>query len=146
MVTDPEPSGRSLAAAALAAIADAGITPDRIDCVHLHGTGTPKNDAAEARALGLVFGARTPELPVFSLKGQVGHLVGACGAVELLAVLDSIAHQRVLPTVNFAEADPEVPLRVVRDAPLSLRVDNVLKLNSGFGGQNSALVVRRHGA
>lgn len=144
MVTDPEPSGRALAAAALAALADAGLAPEKVDAVHLHGTGTLKNDLAEARALEVVFGPRASEIPVFSLKGQVGHLVGACGAVEMLAVLDSLQNQRILPTVNFTEADPDIPLRVIRGEHLRMSIEYLLKINSGFGGQNSALVVRRH--
>lgn len=145
MLTDPDPSGAEVAAAALMAIADAGLTPEEIDCVHLHGTGTPKNDVAEAVALGLVFGARAREIPVYSMKGQVGHTISACGAIELMPILWSLAAQAVPVTVNFQTPDPKVPLNVVRGSPLKMKIDNVLKLNAAFGGQNTAYVVRRHG-
>lgn len=143
-VTDPAPEGRALAEAAQAAIAEAGLTPADIDCAHLHETGTFKNALAETAAMKLIFRERYTEIPVFSLKGQTGHLIGACGAMETLAVIDSIKNQRVLPTVNFEIRDPEVPLNVVCGAPLRLNVRNVLKLSAAFGGQNAALVFKKY--
>lgn len=145
-VTDPAPEGKALAAAALAAIAEAGLRPDDIDCAHLHETGTFKNALAEAAAMRHIFGERHKEIPVFSLKGQTGHLIGACGALETLAVIDSIRNQRVLPTVNFEVPDPDVPLNVVRGEPMQLKVRNVLKLSAAFGGQNAALVFKKYEA
>lgn len=144
MVTDPEPSGQHLARAAVAAIRDAGITPDDIDVVDLHGTGTIKNALAEARALEIVFPSRWREIPAFALKGQIGHLIGACGAMEILGVIDMLKHQRVLPSVNCDEPDPDLPLRLVRGEPLAMPITHVLKLNAAFGGQNTALVIRKH--
>jgi 3-oxoacyl-[acyl-carrier-protein] synthase II len=146
MVTDPQPEGTALAAAALEAIEAAGITPEDIDCAHLHETGTMKNGPAEAKAMRKIFGKRFSEIPVFSLKGQTGHLIGACGAIEVVAAVHSLRTQMVLPTVNFEEPDDEVPLRVVRDAPLHHPIKYVLKLNSAFGGQNAALVLKRYHA
>ncbi|MCP5103819.1 MAG: beta-ketoacyl-[acyl-carrier-protein] synthase family protein [bacterium] len=143
-VTDPHPEGKQLARAAFKAIEEAGITPDHIDCVHLHGTGTFKNALAETRAMESVFPRRFKEIPVFSLKAQIGHLIGACGAMEMLGVIYSLRHQVVPPTLNFREPDPEVPLNVVKDEPLPLIIKNILKLNSGFGGQNTALVVKKY--
>ena len=145
MVTDPEPTGRCLADAALAAIRDAGITPDAIDVVDMHGTGTIKNALAEMNAMRLIFPERYREVPVFTLKGQIGHLIGACGAMELLGVIDMLKFQRVLPSINCDEPDPELPLNIVRGEPLPLKIDYVLKLNAAFGGQNTALVIKRHG-
>ena len=144
MVTDPEPSGRCLAAAALAAIHDAGITPDAIDVVDMHGTGTIKNALAEMQALQLVFPERYKTIPVFCLKGQIGHLIGACGAMELLGVLDMLKYQRVLPSINCEESDPELPLNIIREEPCSLKINYVLKLNAAFGGQNTALVIKKY--
>lgn len=146
MVTDPEPSGDILSRAALAAIREANITPDDIDCVHLHGTGTYKNALAETKAMELIFGPRYREIPVFSLKGQVGHLIGACGAVEILAVIYSLTKQVVPPTVNFEDSDPEVPLNVIKGEPLKMKLNNILKLNSAFGGENTAIVARKYEA
>ena len=144
MVTDPEPSGRHLANAALAAIRDAGLTPDDIDSVDLHGIGTVKNALAEARALELIFPTRWREIPAFALKGQIGHLIGACGAMEVLGVIDALREQRLLPSVNCDNPDPEVPLHIVRGEPLAMKIRHVLKINAAFGGQNTALVFRKH--
>jgi 3-oxoacyl-[acyl-carrier-protein] synthase II len=143
-VTDPHPEGKGLALAALNAIKDAGLTPDDIDCVHLHGTGTYKNALAEAKAMQRIFPEKWKEIPVFSLKGQIGHLIGACGALEMIGVIYSLKNQQVPPTVNFEEKDPEVPLRVIKGEPLDMKIDHVLKLNSAFGGQNGAFVVKRY--
>ncbi len=144
MVTDPEPSGRNLAKAALNAIHDAGITPDDIDTVDMHGTGTVKNALAEAKAMEILFPKRFRDIPVFAMKGQIGHLIGACGAMEILGVIDSLKYQRVLPSVNCDEPEPEAALRLVRGEPLSLKVNNILKLNAAFGGQNTAMVFRKY--
>jgi len=143
LVTDPLPSGDMLARAAIEAINEASISPGDIDCVHLHGTGTYKNGIAEANAMRLIFGERYIDVPVFGLKGQIGHLIGACGAVELLGVIYSLLNQQVPVTVNFNEPDPNVPLRIVTGKPLQARIRYILKLNAAFGGQNAALVLKR---
>ncbi|HOX50637.1 MAG TPA: beta-ketoacyl-[acyl-carrier-protein] synthase family protein [Fibrobacteria bacterium] len=143
MVTDPDPEGTQLARCALDALEDAGIRPEDVDCVHLHGTGTPKNEPAEANAMRRIFGARAKDVPVYSLKGQVGHLVGACGAVETLAAALCLREQVVLPTVNCQRPDPSLGLRVVMGEPLRMDIRHVLKLNAAFGGQNAALLLRR---
>ena len=143
-ITDPDPSARMLAKAIDLALNDAGIAPEAIDCVHLHGTGTLKNAPAEYLALRQVFGDRVSELPVYSMKGQIGHLIASCTAVELLGVIHSIQKQEVLPTINFEEMDPEAPLFVIREKPISIPVRYVLKLNSAFGGHNTALIFKKH--
>lgn len=144
MVSDPHPEGIRLARAALNAIEESGITPDAIDCVHLHGTGTKKNAIAESKAMQLIFPKTYNEVPVFSLKGQIGHLIAACGAVEMLGVIYSIQTQQIPPTINYELADPEVPLNVIKERPLKKHINYILKLNSAFGGQNTAFVVKRY--
>jgi 3-oxoacyl-(acyl-carrier-protein) synthase len=141
LVTDPEPDGKWLALAMEKAIGDAGLKPQDIDCVHLHGTGTVKNDLAETRAMEKVFGERFGEIPVYSMKGQIGHLIGACGAAELCGVLYSLKNQCVPVTVNSVNPDEKVPLNVQRNQELQLPIRHVLKLNAAFGGQNTALVI-----
>jgi 3-oxoacyl-[acyl-carrier-protein] synthase II len=144
MVTDPEPEGKILARCALEAIRDAGLSPDDIDSVHVHGTGTLKNEPAETHAMKLIFGNRYSDIPIFSLKGQIGHLIGACGAMEMLGVIHSIQTQKIMPTVNFEHPDPEAHLRVISKKPLEMKINNVLKLNAAFGGQNTAIVMRNY--
>ena len=145
LVTDPEPEGTALAAAALEAIDEAGISPDDIDCVHLHGTATIKNELAETQAMKKIFKDRYDKIPSFSLKGQIGHLIGACGAMEILGVIYSFVNQRVPVTANYTEKDPEAPLMIIKDKPMELEINNILKLNAAFGGQNTALVFKRYG-
>jgi 3-oxoacyl-[acyl-carrier-protein] synthase II len=142
LVTDPDPDGRYLAKAALQAIEESGITPEQIDCVHAHGTGTAKNDVAESNAMRIIFGKRFRDVPVFSLKAQVGHLIGACGAVELAAAIFSLTEQVVPATANYQNPDPEIDLCIF-SKPEKTPVQYLLKLNAAFGGQNTALVLKR---
>ena len=142
-VTDPEPSGAAAAEAVRAALDEAGITPDRIDCIHLHGTGTVKCAPAEYNCLHRIFGDRLKEIPAYSMKGQVGHMIGSCTAVEMLGVVYSLQHQVVLPTVNFQTPHPEAPFRMVTGAPLHTPIRYILKMNSAFGGHNTALIIKK---
>jgi 3-oxoacyl-[acyl-carrier-protein] synthase II len=142
-VTDPDPSGAQAAEAIREALDTAGITPDQVDCIHLHGTGTVKCGPAEYNSVERVFGRRAAEIPVYSMKGQMGHMIGSCTAVELLGVVYSLQHQAVLPTVNYSTPHPQAPFHVVTGAPLRMPVRYILKLNSAFGGHNTALVFKR---
>jgi len=144
MITDPEPNGTFLAKAALEAIEEAGITPDDIDCAHLHETGTYKNALAESKAMQLIFKDRFKEIPVYSMKGQIGHLIGACGAMEFLGIIYSLIYQQVPHTVNFEFPDPEVPLNIIKNKPFDMKIKYILKLNAAFGGQNTALVIKKY--
>lgn len=143
-VTDPDPEGTSLADAMERALKEASLTPDMIDCVHLHGTGTPKNAPAEYNALMKVFGERAGTIPVYSMKGQIGHLIGSCGAMEMLGAIYSLQNQVVLPTINYQERDPNAPLYAIKGEPLKLKIKYLLKTNSSFGGENTALVLKRY--
>jgi 3-oxoacyl-[acyl-carrier-protein] synthase II len=140
-VSDPAPDEAGAAAAIAAALADAGVAPAELDHVNAHGTGTRKNDPAEARALRRVLGGEADRVPVTSTKGQLGHLIGAAGAVELLAALFALEAQVLPATLNLATPDPECPLVHVANTPRPARVRTVLKTSFGFGGQNAALVV-----
>lgn len=143
MVTDPNPDGEILAKAAMEAIDEAKISPNEIDYVDMHGTGTLKNDIAECNALKIIFGNRFKDVPVFSLKAQVGHLIGGCGALEIAGVIYSIENQVIPATVNYTNPDPNIPLNVLKE-PLKTKVKHVLKLNAAFGGQNTAFVIKKY--
>lgn len=142
-VTEPEPSGEQAAKAIEVALEDAGIGPDEIDCIHIHGTGTPKCGPAEYNAIKRVFGDRAESIPVYSMKGQVGHAIGSCTAVEMIGVLHSLKSQEVLPTVNFSKPNPAAPLRLITGEPLKMPIRYVLKINSAFGGHNTALILKK---
>jgi 3-oxoacyl-[acyl-carrier-protein] synthase II len=140
--TRSSPDGKPAIMAMQDAIADAGLTPDDIDYINAHGTSTPENDKMESMSCMAVFGERMMRVPISSNKSMVGHTLTAAGAVEAVASLLTIAHGRLLPTINYRNPDPAIPLDVVpnvaRDAGVSVALSN----SFGFGGQNTCLVVR----
>lgn len=142
-VTAPEPEGGGLAAAIAAALADAGVRPEEVDYVNAHGTSTPLNDKAETAALKRAFGGHARRLAISSTKSMVGHLLGAAGAVELAATVLGMVHGVAPPTVNLDTPDPECDLDYVPVAPRPMEIRCAISNNSGFGGQNSVVVVRR---
>lgn len=143
-MTAPDPEGAGAARALRAALADAGLEPEAIDFVNAHGTGTPHNDAAEGRALHAVFGARIARLPLTSTKGAVGHLLGACGALEAVATALCLRAGRVHATPGAGAVDPEIGIDLVLGAARALAsVRAAISLNLAFGGANAALVLRR---
>jgi 3-oxoacyl-[acyl-carrier-protein] synthase II len=138
-VSDPDEHERGAVAAMRAALADAGITPSEVDYINAHGTGTRKNDPAEARAIREVFGNSPP--PTSSTKSQIGHLIGAAGAVEAVAVLFALAEQTLPATINLHHPDPECDLDCVPNRPRPARVRVALSNSFGFGGQNACLLL-----
>ncbi|WP_395665207.1 beta-ketoacyl-[acyl-carrier-protein] synthase family protein [Methylocella sp.] len=125
------------------ALADAGVAPDEIDYVNAHGTGTTVNDATEAEALGRIFGARLPHLPISSTKPIHGHGLGAGGALELVVTLGALAENVAPPTINWREPDAKCPIDAVPNEARPTRIDTALSNSFAFGGINAALVVRR---
>jgi 3-oxoacyl-[acyl-carrier-protein] synthase II len=138
-ITAPAPGGAGAAACMQAALDDAGLAPGEIGHVNAHGTSTPLNDAAEAEAIGKVFGGLTP--PVTAQKGVTGHLVGAAGAVEAVAALLSLEHGLLPPTANHERTDPEIGLDVVARDARALAPAPVVSNSFGFGGHNATLVL-----
>jgi 3-oxoacyl-[acyl-carrier-protein] synthase II len=135
----PLPDGALAAAAMAGAVADAGLTPQDITHVNAHGTSTPHNDRAEAAALTKVFGTAQP--PVTAPKSVIGHLIGAAGAVELIATVQAVRHGEVPPTANHEQQEPGMDIDVVHGAPRAVPPGPALTNSFGFGGHNSSLVV-----
>ncbi|MBI5482533.1 MAG: beta-ketoacyl-[acyl-carrier-protein] synthase family protein [Deltaproteobacteria bacterium] len=142
-MTGPDPEGRGAAQAMAAALADAGRTAAEVDFINLHGTGTSFNDLMERHAVWRLLGARTPAVPVDSIKGALGHTLGAAGAFEALLLCRVVAAGLIPPTVNTTVRDPAIDLDVVVGAPRRVPVRVALSTTSGFGGLNAALVVER---
>lgn len=138
-ITAPSPGGAGAAACMEAALDDAGVSPERVGHVNAHGTSTPLNDAAEAEAIGKVFGEESP--PVTSVKGVTGHLVGAAGAVEAVATVLAVRDGLVPPTANHEETDPELVLDIVAREPRAVAPSPAISNSFGFGGHNACLVV-----
>lgn len=138
-VTGPDRQGAGLALAAARALRHAGLAAHDVDCVHLHGTATQANDATEALGLVGLFGGRTP--PAFGTKAQTGHTLGAAGVLETIAAIAAL--QRGVAPANVALHEPDVDpgLDLVR-APRPLpRARHALKVASGFGGVQAAVVL-----
>jgi 3-oxoacyl-[acyl-carrier-protein] synthase II len=143
-VTEPAPDRRGAIAAMRGALEDARCAPTDIDYVNAHGTGTPKNDPAETAAIRTVFGDHADRLPVSSTKSQVGHLIGAAGAMELSATIFALESDLLPATINLHEPDPECDLDHVANQPRPARIDRALKNSFGFGGQNVSIVIGRY--
>jgi beta-ketoacyl-acyl-carrier-protein synthase II len=141
--TAPPDDGGGAVLAMRRAVADAGIEPTAIGHLNAHGTSTPLNDVAEARALRAVFGDHTDAIAVTSTKGVTGHLLGAAGAVEAIFAIQALTIGLVPPTANLVSQDPDVALDVVAGTPRPVALDAVLSTSMGFGGQNAALVLTR---
>ena len=141
-ITNPDAAGQ--ARAMRAALADAGLPAAAIGHVNAHGTATTAGDAAEAASIGAVFGAHG--VAVSSTKAVHGHLLGAGGAVELLAALRSLGAQRVPPTASVEAADPSFALDLVTGAARDVRALEAAMSNSfAFGGTNAVLIAARTG-
>jgi 3-oxoacyl-[acyl-carrier-protein] synthase II len=141
-VTKPDPDAKGAARAISEALRESRVDPQDVDYINAHGTSTRLNDLMETRAVKHVFGARARTVPMSSIKSMVGHLIGAAGAVEAVALALSL-HDGVLPpTINQTHPDPDCNLDYVPNSARSARVRTALSTSFGFGGQNGALVMR----
>jgi len=139
--TRSSPDGAPIIAAIQGAIDDAGLSPDAVDYVNAHGTGTPENDKMESLGLMQVLGERMQSVPISSNKSMIGHTLTAAGAVEAVVSLMTIAEGRIPPTINHHVPDPAIPLDVVPNEARDADVRVVLSNSFGFGGQNTCLVL-----
>jgi 3-oxoacyl-(acyl-carrier-protein) synthase len=146
-MTDIHESGAPIARSLVDAIADAGLRPEDIDHVNLHGSSTPQNDVAEANAMRSVFGAEAAAaIPVMSLKSQIGHALAAANGMELVASVLSLRDGVVPPTANLRNPDPACGLNVVAGAAQPIRLRHLAKTSSGFSGIHSSLVLSQYEA
>lgn len=142
-ITAPHPEGKGAIRAMKEALKDAGLTPSQVDYVNAHGTATDVGDPIETRAIRDVFGSYADELAVSSTKSMIGHLLGAAGAVELIATILTIRDNIIPPTINLDNPDPECDLYYVPNRSEKRQVDTAISNTFGFGGHNSTIVVRR---
>jgi 3-oxoacyl-[acyl-carrier-protein] synthase II len=141
-LTQPHPEGNAALTVMQQACATARVTPEEVDYVNAHGTGTPLNDSSEALAIGRWAGARVATLPVSSTKAAIGHLLGAAGAVEAVICLMVLREQWLPPETTFRTPDPACCFPIVGQ-PQDARVKVALSNSFGFGGVNAALIFRR---
>jgi 3-oxoacyl-[acyl-carrier-protein] synthase II len=125
-----------------ASLERSGIRPDQVDYYNAHGTSTQVNDRVETEALKQVFGDHSAKLPVSSIKGALGHALGAASAIEAAVCVRALERQLIPPTINY-RPDPELDLDYVPNVARAARLEYVQTASFGFGGTNNALVFRR---
>ena len=143
-VAQPEPSGNGAARAMRWALRDAGITPDQVSYINAHGTSTAANDSGETSAIKQVFGEQAYNTPISSTKSMIGHALGAAGALEAIACVQTLQHNLIHPTINYTTPDPECDLDYVPNTPRSTSIEVTLSNSFGLGGQNACLVLGKY--
>jgi 3-oxoacyl-[acyl-carrier-protein] synthase II len=141
-VTKPDPEARGAARAIQEALREARLDPRDVDYINAHGTSTRLNDLMETAAVKRVFGDKAKHLPLSSIKSMVGHLIGAAGAVEAVALALTLHDGALPPTINQTQPDPACDLDYVPNTARELPVETGISTSFGFGGQNAALVMR----
>lgn len=142
-ITLPKEDGSGASKAMLAAIREAGITPEQIDYVNAHGTSTHANDLYETRAIKSALGEHAYKVPVNSTKSMIGHLLGAAGAVELITCVKSIEDSYVHATVGLENPDPECDLDYVPGDGRTHDITYAISNSLGFGGHNASVIVKK---
>jgi 3-oxoacyl-[acyl-carrier-protein] synthase II len=140
--TAPEPDGRPVSAVVAEALRDARLDASAVDHVNAHGTATPQNDRAEARGFRRVLGDRASRVPVTALKSMIGHCLGAAGGLEAAVLALTVSRGVIPPTINHGETDPDCPVDVVANAAREQPVRCGVSTSLGFGGNDSAVVIR----
>ncbi|MCX7804637.1 MAG: beta-ketoacyl-[acyl-carrier-protein] synthase family protein [Planctomycetota bacterium] len=142
-MTAPEKEGRGISALMRAALADAGLSPDAVDHINAHATGTPYNDSIETGAILSVFGERGRKIPVAANKSAMGHTMGAAGSLECIAAIMSLREGLIPPTVGLEEVDEACRLDHVTGTARRARIAFVMKTSYGIGGTNACVIFGR---
>jgi len=142
-ITQPAPGGEGAVRAIRLALKNAGVTPEAVQYVNAHGTSTAANDKNETQAMATVFGEHAQTLNVNSTKSMIGHLLGASGAVELVATALTCRDDVIHPTINQMTADPDCFLNYTPNTAVRREVNVAISNSFGFGGHNVCLVVKK---
>ncbi|MCI0330297.1 MAG: beta-ketoacyl-[acyl-carrier-protein] synthase family protein [candidate division Zixibacteria bacterium] len=140
--TAPEPEGEMIAEAMRRALAEAGLEAEEVDYLNAHGSATRLNDVVETKAIKKAFGASAQKLPVSSTKATTGHLLGACGALELAACALAMKEGWLPPTANFEVADPSCDLDYIPRRGRAARIRAAMSNTFSFGGRNASVVIK----
>ncbi len=141
-LTAPDPGGKGMIRVLSEALRDGQMAPTDIDYINAHGTGTEYHDPEETHAIKQVLGQHAYRIPVSSIKGAIGHLMGAAGAVEAVATVKTIQTDLLPPTINDGVADPDMDLDFVVNASRSQPVHCAASISAGVGGSNACVVFR----
>lgn len=142
-MTAPTPDGSGASKAMKLAMEEAGVQPEQVGYINAHGTSTPANDQAEAKAIQIALGENFRDTYVSSTKSMTGHLLGAAGGIEALATLLALEHQFIPPTINVEKQDPEIDLTVVKNESKPASFTYAMSNSLGFGGHNAVLCMKR---
>jgi 3-oxoacyl-[acyl-carrier-protein] synthase II len=129
--------------AMLSALANAAVNADQVQYLNAHGTSTPLGDINETQAIKAAFGAHARRMVVSSTKSMTGHLLGGAGGIESVYTVLALHHQKVPPTINIFNQDPDCDLDFCANTARDLKMDVAVKNNFGFGGTNGSLVFKR---
>ncbi|GCE26285.1 3-oxoacyl-[acyl-carrier-protein] synthase 2 [Dictyobacter alpinus] len=143
-VTAPAPGGEGLVRAMRRALQKAGLTPEQVDYINAHGTGTEFNDSTETQAIKTLFGEHAYRVAISSTKSMTGHTLGAAGAVEAVISIQSILNGVIPPTINLHHPDPACDLDYVPNEARHATVNIAMSNSMGFGGHNTSLVFKRY--
>ncbi|MCQ9209076.1 beta-ketoacyl-ACP synthase II [Granulicatella seriolae] len=142
-MTAPTPDGSGAGKAMIAAMEEAGVSPEQVDYINAHGTSTPANDSAETTAIRYALGQAADTVKVSSTKSMTGHLLGAAGAIEAIACIKAIEDDFMPPTINVEEQDPACDLDIIPNVGQAGQVDIALSNSLGFGGHNAVLCFKK---
>ena len=143
-ITAPVPGGGGAVASMQAALKDAKLKPEEVEYINAHGTSTDLNDKLETLAIKKVFGAKAYDIPISSTKSMTGHLLGAAGAIELIACCMAIEKGIIPPTINYETSDPDCDLDYVPNKARRQPVAVALSNSFGFGGHNATVILKKY--
>jgi 3-oxoacyl-[acyl-carrier-protein] synthase II len=143
-MTTPVPGGEGAARAIQLAMKDAGLSPNQVSYINAHGTSTTANDTTETAAIKKVLGEYAYKVPISSTKSMTGHLLGGSGGIEAVATVMAIANDKIPPTINLANPDPECDLDYVPNHCRAHTIEVALSNSFGFGGHNVTLAFKKY--
>ena len=143
-ITAPHPEGTGAILSMKMALSQANLKAEEIDYVNMHGTATPLGDIGETKAIKNVFGDYAYKMNLSSTKSMTGHLLGAAGAVEAIASILAVINDKIPPTINFANPDPQCDLNYTFNKPQDRKVNYAISNAFGFGGHNTTVVFKKY--
>jgi len=143
-IYEPDPNGKGIIAAAKRALEDAKMRPDEIDYINAEGMGTKVSDWAETKAIKGIFGDKAYKIPISATKSMTGHMGTASGPAEVIFSLLAIQNEIIPPTAYLKHPDPQCDLDFVPLEPRQAKINNVMSITQGFGGQNAILIISKY--